>query len=290
MKATSNRLNRILIAAAGTMALTISAAHAVTLDEIKARGYMTIAVANEIPYGFVDPSGEAKGAGPDVARAVVKSLGLDPASIQWVVTNFSSLIPGLQANRFDMTASEMAIRPERCQQVIYSEPNTSYGEGLLVAKGNPNNLHAYADFAKGDAKIAVMAGADQLQMLQSLGVPQGNIVTIASNADAISTVSTGRAEAYAATGLTASELAGKSDAVELAADFTDPVVDGVEVRSWGGFNFNKDSTALRDAFDAALADFKKTDEWKAILESYGFTPEDIEKSTAHTTEQLCSGA
>jgi polar amino acid transport system substrate-binding protein len=290
MKATSNRLNRILIAAAGTMALTISAAHAVTLDEIKARGYMTIAVANEIPYGFVDPSGEAKGAGPDVARAVVKSLGLDPASIQWVVTNFSSLIPGLQANRFDMTASEMAIRPERCQQVIYSEPNTSYGEGLLVAKGNPKDVHTYTDFTKGDAKVAVMAGADQLQMLQSLGVPQGNIVTIASNADAISTVSTGRAEAYAATGLTASELAGKSDAVELAANFTDPVIDGVEARSWGGFNFNKDSTDLRDAFDAALAEFKKTDEWSGILKSYGFTPEDIEKSTAHTTEQLCSGA
>jgi polar amino acid transport system substrate-binding protein len=290
MKAPSNRLNRILAATAATLVLTISAAHAVTLDEIKARGYMTIAVANEIPYGFVDPSGEAKGAGPDVARAVVKSLGLDPANIQWVVTNFSSLIPGLQANRFDMTASEMAIRPERCQQVIYSEPNTSYGEGLLVAKGNPKDVHTYTDFTKGDAKVAVMAGADQLQMLQSLGVPQGNIVTIASNADAISTVSTGRAEAYAATGLTASELAGKSDAVELAADFTDPVIDGVEARSWGGFNFNKDSTDLRDAFDAALAEFKKTDEWSGILKSYGFTPEDIEKSTAHTTEELCSGA
>ena len=29
------------------------------------------------------------------------------------------------------------------------------------------------DFAKGDKKIAVMAGADQLQMLQKLGVPEG---------------------------------------------------------------------------------------------------------------------
>lgn len=287
MKAASSYLSRI--AAAAAMALTVSTAHAATLDEIKDRGQIRIAVANEIPYGFVDPSGETKGVGPDVAQAVIERLGLDPTNIDWVVTNFSSLIPGLQANRFDLTASEMAIRPERCEQVIYSEPNTSYGEGLLVAAGNPKGLHAYSDFAEGDLKVAVMAGADQLQMLQALGVPQQNIVTIASNSDAISTVSNNRADAYAATGLTASELASKSDNVELAADFQDPVIDGTEVRSWGGFNFNASSTELRDAFNVELAEFKQTDEWRSILESYGFTPEDIEKSFDHTTEELCAG-
>ena len=61
-----------------------------------------------------------------------------------------------------------------------------------------------------------MAGADQLEMMQALGVSEANLVTLASNADAISTVSTGRADAYAATSLTASGLAGQSDAVEVA--------------------------------------------------------------------------
>jgi polar amino acid transport system substrate-binding protein len=271
-----------IFAAAGA-----SMAGAVTLKEIKDRGFVRIAVANEIPYGFVDPSGAAKGAGPDVAAAVLAKLGMKGDDIQWVVTNFSSLIPGLQANRFDMTAAEMAIRPERCKKVAYSEPNSSYGEGMLVMDGNPKAVTSYADFAKGDQKIAVMAGADQLQMLQKLGVPEANIVTIASNADAISTVSTGRADAYAATGLTASELAGKSDKVEIVKDFKDPVIDGKEARSWGGFNFNSDSKDLRDAFNKELEAFKKTDDWKKIMTSYGFTPADIQGSMAKTTEQLC---
>jgi ectoine/hydroxyectoine ABC transporter solute-binding protein len=275
-------------AAAALTALATSAAGAVTLQEIKDRGYIRIAVANEIPYGFVDPSGEAKGAGPDVAAAVMAKLGIAKENIQWVVTNFSSLIPGLQANRFDMTAAEMAIRPERCQKVIYSEPNTSYGEGLLVLNGDPKGLSSYADFAKPGLKVAVMAGADQLSMLQKLGVPEENIVTIAANSDAISTVATGRADAYAATGLTASELAAKSDKVEIVAEFKDPVIDGKEVRSWGGFNFNSDSTDLRDAFNAELEAFKKTDEWKAILAGYGFTPADIEGSSAKSTDELCT--
>ena len=277
------------LAALAATAMTAAAANAVTLKEIKDRGYIRIAVANEIPYGYVDPNGDAKGAGPDVATAVVKALGIAPENIQWVVTNFSSLIPGLQANRFDMTAAEMAIRPERCQKVVYSEPNTSYGEGLLVANGDPKGLHTYADFKKAGVKVAIMAGADQLNMMQSLGVPEGNIVTIAANADAISTVATGRADAYAATGLTASELAKKSDKVELAPDFTDPVIDGKPARSWGGFNFNSDLKDLRDAFNAELVKFKKTDAWKAILAGYGFTPADIAGSTATTTEALCKG-
>jgi polar amino acid transport system substrate-binding protein len=283
----THQLLKTATAAAVIALLGASAAGAVTLKEIQDRGYVRIAVANEIPYGFVDPSGAAKGAGPDVAAAIFEKLGIKGDDIQWVVTNFSSLIPGLQANRFDMTAAEMAIRPERCQKVIYSEPNTSYGEGLLVADGNPKDVHSYSDFAKDGMKVAIMAGADQLHMLQSLKVPEGNIVTIASNSDAISTVSTGRADAYAATGLTASELASKSDKVAIVKDFKDPVVDGKEVRSWGGFNFNTDSTDLRDAFNKELAAFKKTDEWKKILSDYGFTPADIEGSTAKTTEELC---
>lgn len=275
------------VAAALLVGLAAGTAGAVTLKEIKDRGYVRVAVANEIPYGYMDPSGAAKGAGPDVAAAVLGKLGIKGDNIQWVVTNFSSLIPGLQANRFDMTASEMAIRPERCQKVIYSEPNTSYGEGLLVAKDNPKDLTTYSDFKKKGMKVAVMAGADQLHMMQSLGVPEGNIVTIASNSDAISTVSTGRADAYAATGLTASELASKSDKVSIVDKFKDPVVDGKEVRSWGGFNFNNDSKDFRDAFNKELEAFKKTDEWKKILSGYGFTPADIEGSSAKTTEELC---
>lgn len=288
MRSTFSKHATPIFAAITALALASTAASAVTLEEIKERGYIRIAVANEIPYGYLDPNGDPKGAGPDVAVQVIKALGMEAEDIQWVVTNFSSLIPGLQANRFDLTASEMAIRPERCQQVIYSEPNTSYGEGLLVMAGDPKGIKEYADFVDSDLKVAVMAGADQLNMMQALGVPEENIVIIAANADAISTVANGRADAYAATGLTASDLASKSDKVELAPDFIDPVIDGNVARSWGGFNFNSDSVALRDAFNAELATFKQTDAWAEILASYGFTPEDIAGSTATTTEALCA--
>jgi len=268
---------------AGLLGTTATAA---SLEEIKDRGVIRIAVANEIPYGFIDPNGEAKGAGPEVAQHLVEELGID--EIEWVTTNFGSLIPGLQADRFDMVAAEMAILPQRCEQVVYSEPNSSYGEGLLVAAGNPKDLHGYEDFTDGDYTVAIMAGADQLEMLQALGVDESKMLTISNNADAISTVSTGRADAYAATGLTAAELAKRSDKVELAEDFVDPIINDVTIRSWGGFTFSKDSEDLRDAINDALAEFKETDTWSDILASHGFTDLDQSESNVKTTAELCA--
>ncbi|MDY0309679.1 MAG: ectoine/hydroxyectoine ABC transporter substrate-binding protein EhuB [Castellaniella sp.] len=284
----SPRIPHLLTAVTACVFGLGSAAQAADLDTIRDRGTLRVAVANEIPYGYMDLNGEAKGVGPDVAKQIAKALGI--GKIEWTTTAFGSLIPGLQADRYDMVAAEMAILPQRCEQVLYSEPNSSYGEGLLVAKGNPKQLHSYEGFATSDHKIAIMAGADQLEILQALKVPADRIVTIANNADAISTVTTGRADAYAATSLTVGELAAKSKGkAEAASDFKDPVVDGQPVRSWGGFAFSKDSGSLRDAVNQELAKFKQTDEWQKIMSRYGFSAEDASQSFERSTAQLCTG-
>ncbi|AEQ50276.1 ectoine/hydroxyectoine ABC transporter substrate-binding protein EhuB [Pelagibacterium halotolerans] len=288
MHATISKALKTTLLASAAALVVAGAAQAASLEEIQESGSIRIAVANEIPYGYIDPvSGEAMGAGPDVAKHIVEELGV--TDIEWITTDFSSLIPGLQADRFDMVAAEMAIIPTRCATVIYSEPNTSYGEGLLVPAGNPEGLSGYADFAENsDLTVAIMAGANQLDMMQALGVSEDQLVTISSNADAISTVATGRANAYAATGLTASELAGQSDDVEVAEGFTDPVIDGTEQRSWGGFVFAQGNEDLRDAVNEVLAEYKQTDEWLASVSGYGFTDADTSRSFDMTTEELCT--
>lgn len=276
------------LAAFGMLAMS-TAAFAVTLDQIKDRGYARIAVANEIPYGYVDASGKAKGAGPDVARAILERMGID--NIQWIVTDFGSLIPAVKANRVDMVAAEMAILPQRCKAVDYSVSNSTYGEGLMVAKGNPKDIHSFEDFAKNDdLTVAIMSGADQLEYMQALGVPMSQMVMINNNTDAISAVATGRADAYAATGLTAYNLSHKSGKVQFVEDFQDPVIDGEVVRSWGGFVFDESSDSFRKAFNKQLKKFKKTDKWKKILHSYGFSKTDTQASFDKSVKELCGDA
>ncbi len=258
------------------------------MDQIHQRGYIRIATANEIPYGYIDQNGDAKGIAPDVATAVLKRMGI--TDIQWIVTEFGSLIPGLKANRFDMAAASQAILPARCQQVVYSKPNSSYGEGLMVLAGNPKNIHGYEAFVKDSSlKLGIVSGADQLDFAHAMGIPDSQIVMIPANTDALSAVQTGRIDAYAGTGLTVDRLAKKSDKVEPADPFTDPVVNGKPVRSWGGFTFNMGNAAFRDAFNKELAAFQQTPEYRQILTSYGLSNTDVDQALAKTTQELCAG-
>jgi polar amino acid transport system substrate-binding protein len=268
--------------------LSWNTAGAASLEGLRNKGSIRIAIANEEPYGYMDTDEEAKGPGPDVARYIMGEIGID--DIEWVVTTFGDLIPGLQEGRFDMAAAEMAILPERCEKIIYSEPNTTYGEGLLVKTGNPGDLRSYSDFAKrNDYKVAILAGANQRGFLQKLGVPDDKIVTIENNDDAVEVIASGEADAYAATSLTVAGLAERSNEVQPSLNFVDPIIDGKEVRGWGGFAFNKDSQALRDAVNEVLVPYKFTDEWEETLTQYGFSILDVLNSFKYETAQLCAG-
>jgi len=278
-----------LMAGVLAMLLAIPGLQADTLEEIQQRGVIRIAVANEQPYGYLNEKGEALGAGPEVARRILESL--DIKDIEWVATDFKNLIPGLEAGRFDMAAAEMAILPERCKRVLFSDPNTSYGEGLLVLASNPNGIRAYEDFLERPdmIRVAVQEGTVTQDMFTDLGVDPARIVPVTSLQDAIEAVTRGRADAFAATGMTVAAMETMSPQVEAEFNFTDPVIDGREVRYFGGFAFPKDAEDLRDAVNDALMEDKRFGDWQQTLARYGFLAKDIIYSYRFNADQLCNG-
>ncbi len=40
----------------------------------------------------------------------------------------------------------------------------TYGEGLIVQKGNPMDLHSYKDIAEKDATVSIMSGATEVDL------------------------------------------------------------------------------------------------------------------------------
>ncbi len=284
------RLSLCLTSSLLVLGLGAATTSAATLNDVKSAGFVRGASANEVPYSYMDSDGNAKGIGPDVAAEVWKSLGVK--DITWSVTPFGTLIPGLKARRYDFVGAEMNILPDRCKQVAFTEPNSSYGEGLLVPKGNPKNLHGYEDIKANPAlKVAIVTGADQIDFLHAMGIPDSQIVMIQANADALSTVKTGRADAYAATELTVAELVKTSGdaAVEQAEPFKDPIIKGKPARSYGGFDFRLHDVELYKAFNDALIAFKKTDAYPKILAKYGLSPESIKAAQTKSMADLCAG-
>jgi len=176
-----------------------------TLARAREEGKIVVGFANEKPYAYKDENGELKGEAISIATAVFHNLGIE--EVEGVLVDFGQLIPGLQAKRFDVVTAGMYITPERCEQVIFAEPEYSIGEALAVAAGNPLDLHSYEDIAANpDAKIAVMTGGIEIQYLRSVGVKDEQIMEFPEQASVINAVQTGRADAATMTTMSMTEI------------------------------------------------------------------------------------
>src|SRR5262245_48709460 len=206
--------------------------------------------------------GEVGGIGPEVSKAVLEKMGIK--EITWIVTPFSTLIPGLMADRWDMVAAVQTIKPSRCAQVAFSNPTESAGEALLVLQGNPKNLHSYDDIRNSqNAKVAVPSASVQLDYLHAYKIPDERIVIIPQQADAPTVLLGGRADAYTIEGNSGTLLlkGGQLKGLDLADPFTVPIINGKPALSYGGMTFKHDDAEFISAFNEALKQSVQTPEF-----------------------------
>ena len=71
------------------------------------------------PWSMVDAAGKVTGFDADVGAALCKELNSD---CKFIVQAFDSLIPSLDAKRFDLIISGMSYTPERAKRVNFSIP------------------------------------------------------------------------------------------------------------------------------------------------------------------------
>jgi len=268
---------------AAVLALSVGGAQAQDLlEEAKASGSITVGIANEAPYGYMTPEGELTGEAPEIAKVILSRMGID--DVEAVVTEFGSLIPGLQAGRFDIVAAGMFITPQRCEQVAFSEPTYGIGQAFLVAEGNPEGLQTYEDIAANpDSTLAVMAGAIERTYARDSGVPDDQVMVVPDTAAGTASVQAGRADAFALTRLSIRRLAEGADGVEMAEPFGD--VGGVSVVGHGGFAFRPEDEAFLEEFNRQLADFIGTEEHLELVAPFGWTEDEL---PTMTTEELCA--
>lgn len=255
-----------------------------TLEKAKRQGYIRIGFANEAPFGYATPEGKLTGEAPEVAEAILAKMGIP--EIDGVLTEFGSLIPGIQAGRFDIIAAGMFITPRRCQQIDFSEPSYGIGQALLVQEGNPKNLHTYADVAKqSDVKLAVMAGAIEQSYARDAGVAMGQLMTLPDPPSLLAAVQAGRADAAALTALSIVNLAAKGAGVEATEPFA--TVAGKSVMGHGAFGFRKGDDELRTEFNKHLKAFLGTEEHLALVKPFGFGEGFL---PTQTTTALCEAS
>lgn len=253
------------------------------LDRLKAQGVVRLGIAGEIPFGYIDKNGKLTGEAPELARVIFKRLGVD--SVQPVPTEFGSLIPGLNSQQFDVVAAGMYINAERCEQVIFSDPDYQMLDSFIVRKGNPKNLHDYKDVVESKAKFATGTGYAEIQYAVDAGYKESDILIVPDQVAGLNAVEAGRVDVFAGTALTTREVVKKSRKTESTKPFA-PLVDGKPHVDGGGFAFRPTETGLRDAFNVELRKLKESGELFRILQPFGFTKNEM---TDMTAKELCGG-
>lgn len=246
------------------------------LARARAEGLLTVAIGNEPPYTKMEGD-TVTGAEPDVLRAVAKRLGIN--DIEGVQTAYESMIPGLQAGRWDVIAAGLFMKQSRCAEVAYTEPVIVSTESFAVPPGNPKGIEKVQDIIDNpDLKVGVLPGAFEEGILKTAGVPEDQWVSVTDGRGGIAAVKAGRADAFFLPTLSLEALAEDDSGFEV----TDVVEDAPKTGS--GAAFRESDTNMVEEYNKELKAFKQTEEFAEIMTKWGFDPE---AAQGVTSEELC---
>jgi ABC-type amino acid transport substrate-binding protein len=208
------------------------------------------------PFENVE-NGETVGFDVDLMAAIGEKLGVET---EFKSYKFDALITGLQSGtEFDMVASAMTITDERKQQIDFSDPYINSNQSLAVP--TDSSIASTDDLKKGD-KVGVQSGTTGEIWAKENLAPNGVAVTPYDDILA----------AFGA--LSAGDITGVINDLPISQDVVkDPsrnakIVQEIDTQEQYGFAFSKESTALRDAVNKALAEIKQDGTYVEIYKKW----------------------
>ncbi len=267
---------------AAVMIVAGSAVQASTLLE-KAKNGETVRIgfATEVPYAYPGPNNKPLGFVNAITLDVLKKMGIE--NVEPEVTDWGGLIPGLNASRFDIITGGMDITGARCANVAFSDPISKTSPALLVPKGNPKDLHTYADIKDKDAKAVTVAGYSMVEHARKVGIPDANLMQVPSPTEELAALKAGRVDAIIDTNITLNHLAVQSDG---EFEVTDPNLMPEEFQNWTGIAFRKADADFLAAFNVELAKYIGTEEMLKAVSEFEYVESQLPGDTG--TEWICA--
>ncbi|WP_197030314.1 ABC transporter substrate-binding protein [Phyllobacterium sp. UNC302MFCol5.2] len=185
--------------------------------------------------------------------------------IEFLDTRFENLILGIGADKFDVIASSMFIKPERAKQIDFI-PYGNAGLGfasLATSDFKPENAAALCG-----KKIAIIKGAAYIDMIRNLCSENGNSVDIRefpSSAEASQAVLSGNVDAQAddAAVLKVAEDKTGGRLVITTKEVLYPVVLGIGV--------SKSHPEMKTTLEAAFDQIKADGTYQKLLTAYNIS-------------------
>lgn len=210
---------------------------------------VTVATSPDFPpFESLDGS-EVVGIEVDILQAITGKLGLE---MQLEQMDFESVIPGVQAGKFDIGMSGITITADRQKNCDFTQPYFLASQAIVVTPDS--DITCKADLE--GKTVSVQTGTTAEEYCMENGY---EVLAFAANNDAAAALTSGKAAAW---------VVDNEVGVALAAQQGLVVLDEAMTSEPYAFAFAKDS-ALTAQFDEALGELLADGTVAAIFEKYG---------------------
>jgi len=246
-------------------ALAENCKYTVPDSQLIKKGVLTMSVNPTLPpMQYTDQNGVLKGMRVELGEEIAKRLCLKP---EYIRIEFSAMIPGLQAGRWDMINTGIFYTEERAK-LMQMLPYENQAISISTLKGNPGKIAKVEDLS--GKTIGVELGGFEEKKARELdkqltdkGMKGVNIRTFENFAMAYQSLRAGQVEAALSIDSTGAEYQkrGEFDRV-LSGLFPTPVAVALK---------NK---PLADTVAKVLNDMRADGSFQKLFDSYGVTPID----------------
>lgn len=255
-----------------------------TFERIKREKVVRVGFTNEAPFAFSESgTGLLTGSSPEILRTVFKKAGVE--TLEGVLIEFGALIPALAAGRIDIIGAGMFVRPARCEQVDFGDPEYQLGEALSVKAGNPKGLTKLQDFVDKKAIIGLVTGGAEVDYADIAGIPKDQQVLFPDGPTAMAGLQGGQVDGIMLVTLTVNDLVRKANDPTLAYQEMSEQPkdkDGNPAVGWGAMAFRPADDDLRNFYNTELAALKSGNALLPIMAPFGFNQSEM--TTKKATE------
>lgn len=183
---------RIMCGIAAAVAFATAAHAQSALDAIQKRGSVRVGWAIVYPAMYRDPkkNNELVGTSADIVQEMASSMSV---KLELVEDNWSTLIAGLQSNKFDITIPSLALTLPRALAVSFSKPVTQSPVVIMVKKELAEKYKSWQDMDRPDVRLTLTLGSDA-DMFATRSMRNAQVLRVRAAPDSIAQMLTGRAE------------------------------------------------------------------------------------------------
>ncbi|RAI00481.1 polar amino acid ABC transporter substrate-binding protein [Acuticoccus sediminis] len=212
------------------------------------------------PHAFPTLDGKTEGFNMDLGKALGEELGTE---VDIDVTQWSGLLPGLQAGTYDFVLAPTTVTPERAENMLFTEPYLNTDFQFVTKKGAPK-ITDLKEFK--DKVIAVNKGSAYDEWARGIADEIGwTVESYGTNLDALQAVMSGRAFANVAGNTNSAWAVKQNPQLELSYLYSTGKVFSIPLRL--------DNTELRAKLDMAVECLKKSGTLAELHEKwFGYAP------------------